>query len=46
MMDWNWSYGNNMMGGYGSGLMYIFWIILFVDSILLGIWLFKQINKK
>lgn len=45
MMGWN--YGG-MMGGYGTfgTLALIFWIVLFVDAVLLGIWLWKQIQKK
>lgn len=42
MMGWN--YGN-MTGGYGI-FPSLFGIILLVDLILLGIWLWKQINKK
>lgn len=46
MMGYGW--GNMMSGGYGAldlvGL--IFWLVLFVDAILLGIWLWKQIQKK
>ncbi len=40
-------YGNfgGMMGGFGL-LGGIFWIVLLIDLILLGIWLWKQINKK
>ena len=42
MMGWN--YGN-MMGGFGIvGSLYS--IVVLVDLILLGIWLWKQINKK
>lgn len=40
--------GYNMMGvgGYGFGLLaFLFWIILFIDAILVGIWLWKQIQK-
>lgn len=42
MMGWN--YGN-MMGGTGV-LATIFWIVILVDLILLGVWLWKQIGKK
>ena len=38
-----WGYGN-MMGGFwffGS----ILWIVVLVDLVLLGIWLWKQIKK-
>jgi len=40
-------YGNfgNMMGGAGI-LGSLFGIVVLVDLILLGIWLWKQINKK
>lgn len=46
MMGWN--YGNMMGGGWGAfGVLgLLFWIIIFIDAILLGIWLWKQINKK
>ena len=44
MMGYGWG---NMMGGYGGfGIIaFIFWLVLFVDAILLGIWLWKQIQK-
>lgn len=37
-------YWGNMMGwgGYGS----VFGVIVLIDLVLLGIWLWKQINKK
>mgnify|MGYP003393263183 CR=1 FL=1 len=38
------SFGN-MMGGFGI-LATTFWIVILVDLILLGIWLWKQIHKK
>lgn len=34
-----------MMGGFGI-FWFLFPIVLFVDFVLLGIWLWKQINKK
>ena len=39
-------YGNygSMMGGFGLG--YIYSIVFLIDLILLGVWLWKQINKK
>ncbi len=37
-------YGNNMMGGFGA-LSFLFLIVVLVDLILLGIWLWKQIQK-
>lgn len=39
-----WGYGN-MMGGTGV-LGSIFWIVILIDLILLGVWLWKQIGKK
>jgi len=40
-----WGYGNMMAGGFwffGS----LLWIVVFIDLILFGIWLWKQIQKK
>lgn len=46
MMGWgNYGYGGMMSWGFGV-LGTIFWLIILVDLILLGIWLWKQINKK
>lgn len=42
-------YGNMMnFGGYwGFGILGgLFWLVVLIDLILLGIWLWKQINKK
>lgn len=39
-------YGRNMMDGSFGLIGSIFWIIILIDLILLGIWLFKQIQKK
>jgi len=41
------NYGNygNMMGGFGV-IGSLLWIVILIDLILLGIWLWKQINKK
>lgn len=42
--------GGSMMnwGGLGwfSGIGFIFWLVILIDLILLGFWLWKQINKK
>lgn len=38
----------NMMGNWGAGfgaLAFLFWIVLFIDAILLGMWLWKQLQK-
>ena len=41
----NYGDGWGMMGGVG-GIGIITWLVVIVDLILLGIWLWKQINKK
>jgi len=43
MMGWN--YGN-MMGYQGFGIGTLFALVLLVDLTLLGVWLWKQINKQ
>ncbi len=44
MMDGS-NWGHDMMGGYGfTGAL--LWVIILIDLLLLGIWLFKQIQKK
>lgn len=42
-----WGY-QNMMGGYGAFgfLGTIFWLVILVDLILLGIWLWQKIQKE
>lgn len=41
----NWGYGGMM--GYGFGVWsLVLWLIVLVDLILVGAWLWKQINKK
>lgn len=39
-----WGYGTMMGSGWGA-LGLVFWIIIFVDAILLGVWLWQQIQK-
>lgn len=45
-----WGYGNMMNWGAGwawlGGLGLLFWVVILVDLILLGVWLWKQIQKK
>jgi len=41
MMNW----GNGGMAWFGA-LGIIFWLVILIDLILLGFWLWKQINKK
>lgn len=40
----HYGYGDMMWGG--GGLDVLLWIVVFVDLVLLGVWLWKQINKK
>lgn len=40
-----WGYGSMMNWGFGF-LGLIFWVVVLADLILLGIWLWKQINKR
>ncbi len=40
----NYGYGS-MMGGFGS-LGFITWLVVTIDLILLGVWLWQQISKK
>lgn len=40
------NFGNMMNGGWGFGLVgFLFWLVLLVDLILLGAWLWKNIQK-
>jgi hypothetical protein len=43
MMQYEWGYHN--MDGYGVFAL-LLWLALFVNLILLGFWLWQQINKK
>lgn len=43
MMNWGGGYG--MMAGVGFWGT-IFWLVILVDLILLGVWLWKLISKK
>lgn len=40
-----WNGGMMNWGGFGVAA-FIFWIVLFIDSILLGIWLWQQIQGR
>lgn len=40
-----WGYSGMMNSGLGV-LMVIFWLVVLIDLILLGVWLWKQINKR
>jgi len=45
MMGYDWGYGSMM--GYGFGTLgVILWLIVLIDLILLGVWFWKQIQKK
>jgi len=46
MMNWDgYGYGGMMGGGFGI-LATILWLVILVDMILLGIWLWKQVTKR
>lgn len=46
MMGWgNSGYGGMMNWSFGV-LGTILWLVIIIDLILLGVWLWKQINKK
>ncbi len=45
MMGWQYP----MMGGAGDGfgvIFFLFHVVVFVDLVLLGLWLWKQLQKK
>ena len=44
MNGWNYGHGN-MMGSTG-GWALLLWLVVLIDLILLGAWLWKQIQKK
>ncbi|MCL4360310.1 hypothetical protein M1555_03605 [Patescibacteria group bacterium] len=46
MMGWNYTYGN--MAGWGGGNVFglAVYLLVVVDLILLGLWLWKQLQKK
>lgn len=35
----------HMMDGFGP-FMFLLWIVVFIDLVLLGVWLWQRINKK
>lgn len=41
----NWGGGYYMNSGFGTFIT-IFWWVVLIDLILLGVWLWKQVNKK
>jgi hypothetical protein len=45
-----WGNGGNMMYGNGFGafgiIFSLFWLVGFIDLVLLGLWLYKQLKKK
>lgn len=46
MMGWGYGYGNGASGfGWGFGILaFLFWLVIFIDAILAGIWLWQQIR--
>lgn len=41
----NWGGYGMMNSGFGI-IMFIFWLVILIDLILLGAWLWKQVQKK
>lgn len=44
-----WNYQSMMNWGQTDGFWFfglVFWVVSFIDLVLLGMWLWKQINKK
>ncbi len=41
-----WGYQNMMNWGGFWFLGTLFWVVIFIDLVLLGMWLWKQLNKK
>jgi len=42
-----WGYGSMMgCGGWFGSLAFVLWVVFFIDLVLLGLWLWKQIGKK
>lgn len=37
---------NNTMAGWGMIVAFIFWLVILIDLILLGIWLWQRIGRK
>ena len=43
----NWGYGSGMQGWGGMGTWGLLtWLVVFIDLVLLGLWLWKQLTKK
>lgn len=43
-----WGYGNGSAGGFGAGfglLAFLFWLVVFIDLVLLGVFLWKKVRK-
>ena len=45
MMGWN--YGGGMMGNLGGWSVFgsLYAVVILIDLVLLGLWLWKQVNK-
>ena len=45
-MMYGYNYGGMMNGGAYNGLCVITWLVVMIDLVLAGIWLWKQIKKQ
>ncbi len=45
MMGYGYNSGWSMMGGAGTFGLFT-WLVVFIDLVLVGIWLWQQISKK
>lgn len=45
-MMYGWDYGQGSMIGFTNVWMFLIWLIVLIDLVLLGVWLWKQIQKK
>lgn len=45
-MMYGWDYGQGSMMGSTGVWAILLWVVVLIDLILLGIWLWKQIQKK
>lgn len=45
-MMYGWNYGQGGMMGSGGVWAVLLWLVVFIDLVLVGIWLFQKVTKK